>query len=70
MKWADDYARAYGADRYCGRWGLNIAIEDPYKYDGVSYYKCHSCEYTWDRFTGKKVELNHTNWGEPSMAKK
>lgn len=55
FKWADDYAQAYGATRYYGRWDLRLGIETP-KYDGISYYRCQSCEYTWDRFTGKEVK--------------
>jgi len=31
-----------------------IGIETP-EYDGVSYFKCHSLDIIWDRFTGERV---------------
>jgi hypothetical protein len=56
---ADKYAEAYGATRYYGKFGgAIIGIEDPYQYDGVSYWQCLKCKHTWDRFTGKEVKLD------------
>ena len=34
-----------------------IGIEDPEKYDGVSYWMCPFCKATWDRFTGELIDL-------------
>jgi len=37
--------------------GVNImGIEIRGKYDGVSYWKCTSCNTYWDRFTERVVE--------------
>lgn len=58
FKWADEYAQAYGATRYYGKWGKNVGVIDHEKYDGVSYFYCPECKYTWDRFTGKEVKEN------------
>lgn len=33
-----------------------IGIEDPYKYDGISWWACPECYTTWDRWTEKKLE--------------
>ena len=30
-----------------------IGVEDPYKYDGISYWECPFCGATWDRWTGE-----------------
>jgi len=32
-----------------------VGIEDPFIYDGVSYWQCTKCETTWDRFKGHIV---------------
>ena len=32
-----------------------IGIEDPYLYDGVSYWRCPFCKTTWDRWDGHIV---------------
>lgn len=39
------------------KWRREIGIEIQGHYDGVSYWKCPDCGYTWDRFTGKEVKL-------------
>jgi hypothetical protein len=32
-----------------------IGIEDPYKYDGISYWKCLKCNTLFDRWNMKEV---------------
>lgn len=32
------------------RWGTHIGIEDPYVYDGISWWKCGKCANIWKRF--------------------
>ena len=32
------------------RWGTHIGIENPYVYDGVSWWKCGACAHIWKRF--------------------
>ena len=34
------------------RWGREIGIEIPEKYDGISYWQCPDCNATFNRFTG------------------
>lgn len=37
-------------------YSLLIGIEDPKKYDGISWWMCPYCKQLWDRFTGEKVD--------------
>lgn len=39
------------------RWSRLQGIEDPMKYDGISYWQCPDCKTTWNRFTGEIVVL-------------
>jgi len=32
-----------------------IGIEDPYIYDGITYWRCMNCATEWERFTGKII---------------
>lgn len=34
--------------------GIELPYDDPNHYDGVSYWQCPDCHFTWDRFTGKE----------------
>jgi hypothetical protein len=36
-----------------------IGIEIQGGYDGVSYWMCPDCEYTWDRWTGEERKAPH-----------
>ena len=40
------------------KWSRVIGVEDPMKYDGISYYKCPDCKAMFDRWTGELVELD------------
>lgn len=42
----------YGGTTHYSLW---IGIEDPLKYDGVSYWYCPFCKSKWDRFNGERV---------------
>lgn len=42
----------YGEKTYFSR---VIGIEDPKRYDGVSWWKCPDCDTVWDRFTGEET---------------
>jgi hypothetical protein len=33
-----------------------VGVEDPSKYDGVSYYKCTNCQRLFDRWTMEEVK--------------
>lgn len=53
---AEDVARNYGwtpENKRCFK--INMVVIDASRYGGVSYYRCTSCESTWDRFTGERV---------------
>jgi len=55
-------------------YGVNlVGLEDPWLYDGVSFWQCTKCMTTWDRFTGELVshaemDRRHNDsvskWGE------
>jgi predicted RNA-binding Zn-ribbon protein involved in translation (DUF1610 family) len=45
---ADDYARAYGADRHSGRWGRQIGIYSTEK-DRTVAWRCPDCGHEWSR---------------------
>lgn len=36
--------------------GIELAYDHPKHYDGVSYWQCQSCGFTWDRWTGEAVD--------------
>ena len=38
------------------RYSKICGVEDPSKYDGVSWWKCRGCGATWDRWTMKLVK--------------
>jgi hypothetical protein len=35
--------------------GVELLYDDPRHYDGVSFWKCPSCEIAWNRFTGERT---------------
>jgi len=56
---AKNIAVSYGCTEETPRhFSINVVgIEDPYKYDGVSYWKCTSCNTVFDRWTMKELDL-------------
>ena len=56
---AEEAAEDYGwtsTNKRCFKINM-VGIEDPEKYDGVSYWRCTSCGATWDRFTGELLDV-------------
>lgn len=50
----EGYARSYGwPEHLCG--SRMVGIEDPRRYDGVSWWLCPDCGTRFDRWTGKAV---------------
>jgi hypothetical protein len=42
-----EHQEAFGATHF----SKIIGIEDPIVYDGISWWKCFSCEHVWKRFS-------------------
>lgn len=36
--------------------GVELPLDDPDHYDGVSFWQCPECEIAWNRFTGERTE--------------
>lgn len=49
--WTDENPKRFG-----NVIGIELAYNDPRHYDGVSFWKCPTCEVAWDRFTGERTE--------------
>lgn len=36
--------------------GVELSLNDPEHYDGISYYQCPGCNIAWNRWDGKRTE--------------
>jgi hypothetical protein len=39
------------------KWSKLISVEDPWRYDGVSWWQCPFCKTSWNRWTGSPEEI-------------
>jgi Zn-finger nucleic acid-binding protein len=61
LKEIKETASSYGwskkdKKRFSNLIGVELAYDDPERYDGVSYWLCPGCNVSWSRFDGKRTE--------------
>jgi hypothetical protein len=51
---------------------VEYGYDDPYRYDGISEYKCLGCMRRWGRWTGKELkgEEQEPPYGDPKYITK